>query len=195
IAARSGDNGDGISESDILGMLQTMIRQRRDSIEQFKQGGRKDLADKEAEEIAVIQDFLPAQLDEGEVGEACRQVVAELEAGGTFDARRAECDAQIRNRRRRRVAGEAALDTHRTDLFAFILGAAQQLGEGGEARIGEVEGEVVASAAGKIGEIAGVDKLSFLGAHAGPAGAPIQIRLLGRDIDVLRQGADELKAK
>ena len=85
IAARSGDNGDGISESDILGMLQTMIRQRRDSIEQFKQGGRKDLADKEAEEIAVIQDFLPAQLDEGEVAEACRQVVAELEAGGLKD--------------------------------------------------------------------------------------------------------------
>jgi hypothetical protein len=85
IAARSGDNGDGISESDVLGMLQTMIRQRHDAIELFKQGGRKDLADKEAEEIAVIQDFLPAQLDEGEVGEACRQVVAELEAGGLKD--------------------------------------------------------------------------------------------------------------
>ncbi len=40
IAARSGDNGDGISETDILGMLQTMIRQRQDSTEQFKQGGR-----------------------------------------------------------------------------------------------------------------------------------------------------------
>ena len=85
IAARSGDNGDGISETDILGMLQTMIRQRQDSTEQFKQGGRKDLADKEQEEIAVIQDFLPAQLDEGEVGEACREVVAELEAGGLKD--------------------------------------------------------------------------------------------------------------
>ncbi|HJP23290.1 MAG: GatB/YqeY domain-containing protein [Alphaproteobacteria bacterium] len=85
IAARSGDNGDGISETDILGMLQTMIRQRQDSTEQFKQGGRKDLADKEQEEIAVIQDFLPDQLDEGEVGEACREVVAELEAGGLKD--------------------------------------------------------------------------------------------------------------
>ncbi|MDP6621581.1 MAG: GatB/YqeY domain-containing protein [Alphaproteobacteria bacterium] len=85
IAARSGDNGDGISETDILGMLQTMIRQRQDSTEQFKQGGRKDLADKEQEEIAVIQDFLPDQLDEGEVGEACREVVAELEAGSLKD--------------------------------------------------------------------------------------------------------------
>ena len=85
IAARSGDNGDGISETDILGMLQTMIRQRQDATEQFKQGGRKDLADKEQEEIAVIQDFLPDQLDEGEVGEACREVVAELEAGGLKD--------------------------------------------------------------------------------------------------------------
>ena len=85
IAARSGDNGSPISESDILGMLQTMIRQRQDSIEQFKQGGRKDLADKEEEEIAVIHDFLPAQLGEDEVGEACRQVVAELEAGGLKD--------------------------------------------------------------------------------------------------------------
>ena len=85
IAARSGDNGDGISETDILGMLQTMIRQRQDSTEQFKQGGRKDLADKEQEEIAVIQDFLPDQLGEGEVGEACREVVAELEAGGLKD--------------------------------------------------------------------------------------------------------------
>ena len=118
-----------------------------------------------------------------QIGAQYRHRAAELEAGGTFDARRAECDAQIRNRRRRRVAGEAALDTHRADLFAFILGAAQQLGEGGEARIGEVEGEVVASAAGKIGEIAG--DLQMI---AGGARAEAQIERLQAAVEAAIEG-------
>jgi hypothetical protein len=65
IAARGGDGDDaGISDDEILGMLQTMIRQRRDSIELYEKGGRLELAEREAEEIAIIQRFLPEQLDD-----------------------------------------------------------------------------------------------------------------------------------
>jgi uncharacterized protein YqeY len=85
IAARSKGNDDGISDADILQVLQTMIRQRHESIAMYEQGNRPELAAQEAEEIAVIESFLPRQLDEAEMAAAIRDVVAETGADSIRD--------------------------------------------------------------------------------------------------------------
>lgn len=85
IVARGKGNSDGIGESEILQVLQTMIRQRQESIKLYEQGGRLELAQQEAEEIAIIEEFLPAQLDEAAVADAIRGAISEVEAKGIKD--------------------------------------------------------------------------------------------------------------
>jgi hypothetical protein len=85
IAARSKGNTDGISDDELLGLFQTMVKQRRESIALYEQGGRLDLAEQEAAEIEVIQRFLPRQLDEGETRAAVAAVIDELGATGIKD--------------------------------------------------------------------------------------------------------------
>ena len=86
IAARGkGGSSDGVSEDEILDMLQKMVRQRRDSIALYEEGGRQELADKEREEIEVIQRYLPQQLDEAAMREAIDAVIGELEAQSIKD--------------------------------------------------------------------------------------------------------------
>jgi len=58
--------------------MASMIKQRRDSIEQFTKGGRQELADKEAAEIAVIEEFLPKALDDSALQELIREAVQEV---------------------------------------------------------------------------------------------------------------------
>ena len=85
IAARGDGNAEGIADEDILNMLVTMIRQRRDSIAFYKKGGRDDLVRQEQEETEIIRDFLPKQLDEQEVEAASREMIAEVGAKGLKD--------------------------------------------------------------------------------------------------------------
>lgn len=85
IAARSSGNQDGISDDDILSMLQSMIKQRRDSIDMYEKGGRPELAEKEAKEIEVIESFLPEQMDDAAVAEAIDAVIKELGAESMKD--------------------------------------------------------------------------------------------------------------
>ena len=86
IAARGkGGSSDGVSEDEILDMLQKMVRQRRDSIALYEEGGRQELADKEREEIEVIQRYLPQQLDEAEMRAAIGELIGELEAQSIKD--------------------------------------------------------------------------------------------------------------
>ncbi len=85
IAARGKGNTDGIGDDEILQMLQTMVKQRRDSIELYEKGGRLDLAQQEAEEIEIIRRFMPAQMSEEEVAGAVADLVAELEASSLKD--------------------------------------------------------------------------------------------------------------
>lgn len=85
IAARSKGNTEGIDEQEILQMMQTMIKQRRESIEHYEAGGRCELAEQEAEEIAVIQQFMPEQI-EGEAQEnAVRGLIKEAGASSIKD--------------------------------------------------------------------------------------------------------------
>jgi uncharacterized protein len=66
-------------------MLQKMVKQRKDSLEIFQQQNRADLAQKETEEIAVIEKFLPKQLDETALKTAVAEIIAELGASGLGD--------------------------------------------------------------------------------------------------------------
>ena len=85
IAAREKGNKDGIPDDEILGLLQSMIRQRRDSIELYEKGGRCELAQQEAEEIGIIERFLPQQMGEAEIAAAIDGVVKELAAASLKD--------------------------------------------------------------------------------------------------------------
>ncbi len=85
IAARSKGNPDGISDDEILQMLQTMVKQRRESISMYEKGGRLELAEQEGEEITIIQRFLPEQLDAAATEEAVDKTIADLGATGLKD--------------------------------------------------------------------------------------------------------------
>ncbi len=85
IAARGKGNADGISDQDILQVLQTMVRQRHESIVLYEQGARLELAEQEAEEIAIIESFLPEPLDEAAMEEAIGSVVGEIGASSIKD--------------------------------------------------------------------------------------------------------------
>lgn len=82
IAARGKGRTDGVGDDEILAMLQTMIKQRRESIEMYTKGGRDELAKREAMEIGVIERFLPAQMAADEAEAAIRDAIAETEATG-----------------------------------------------------------------------------------------------------------------
>ncbi len=85
IAARPSGNATGISDSEVLSLLQTMIKQRRESITLYKQGGREDLMDKEAGEIATIERFLPQQMDAAAMAAAVDAAIAETGASSIKD--------------------------------------------------------------------------------------------------------------
>ncbi|MFQ5940022.1 MAG: GatB/YqeY domain-containing protein [Alphaproteobacteria bacterium] len=82
IAARTKGETNGIGEDEILGLLGTMIKQRREAIAHYEQGGRPELAKREAEEIDVIESFLPKQLSDEEIQSVVQEMIAELGAGG-----------------------------------------------------------------------------------------------------------------
>lgn len=82
IAARGKGDEKPVDDDEIRVLLQTMIKQRRESIEMYTKGGRKDLADREAREIDVIEKFLPEQMDEDAIRAAVDAIIAETGASG-----------------------------------------------------------------------------------------------------------------
>lgn len=88
IQSKTGDAGaeaSRISDADIAQLLATMIKQRRESIRIYEEAGRLELAQKEAEEIDVISEFLPRQLDDAEAKKAIQGVIAETGATSVKD--------------------------------------------------------------------------------------------------------------
>jgi hypothetical protein len=77
--------GGEIDEATELKFLQKMMKQRRDSLEIFEKQGRQDLAEKEKEEMAVIEKFLPKQLSEEEIRQAVSQIIKETGASSAAD--------------------------------------------------------------------------------------------------------------
>lgn len=76
-----------VPDDDLLvtDVLQKMAKQRRESISMFEQGGRQELADVEKSELAVIEEFMPAQMSEADTNAAIAAIIAELGADGMKD--------------------------------------------------------------------------------------------------------------
>jgi len=74
-----------LNESEVLQVLSSMIKQRKDSIEQFAKGGRTDLVEKEEAELKVIQEFMPAQMSEDEVDSLIKKAIEEAGAVSVKD--------------------------------------------------------------------------------------------------------------
>ena len=85
ISMRTEDTSEEDDDAVIMGILSKMIKQRRDSITAYEEAGRLELAEREKEEIVVIEAFLPKQLSEEEVADAVRDIVADLGAEGLKD--------------------------------------------------------------------------------------------------------------
>jgi uncharacterized protein len=76
---------DGVSDEEILGILSKMIQQREESSAGYEESGRVELAQQERDEIDVIRSFLPEQMPEEQMRDACEAVVSEVGAQGLRD--------------------------------------------------------------------------------------------------------------
>jgi uncharacterized protein YqeY len=74
-----------LNESEALQILSAIVKQRKDSIEQFAKGGRTDLVEKEEAELKVVQEFMPAQMSDDEVENIIKKAVAEAGAVSVKD--------------------------------------------------------------------------------------------------------------
>jgi len=81
----AGKEDKGLADRDVLGIIEKMIRQRRESIAQYEKAGRRDLADAEKFEIGVLSAYLPQQLGESEIEQAVLAAVSESGAAGVKD--------------------------------------------------------------------------------------------------------------
>ncbi len=77
--------GKPLSDDQAFAVLRSLVKQRRDSVEQFRKGGREDLATKEEAEIEILQAYLPAEASEEEIGAAVAAAIAETGAAGPQD--------------------------------------------------------------------------------------------------------------
>jgi len=77
--------GSDLNNNDELSLLQKMIKQRNDSIKQYNDAGRNELAEKEQKEIEIIQDFLPEQINEEELLKLAKETINDLSANSMKD--------------------------------------------------------------------------------------------------------------
>jgi uncharacterized protein YqeY len=85
IKQREVDERIALDDAQVIAVLEKMVKQRRESIVQFEQGKRTDLADKERSEIALLQSYLPAQLSEAEVDALIKEAIASTGAASVKD--------------------------------------------------------------------------------------------------------------
>ncbi|HYD76271.1 GatB/YqeY domain-containing protein [Ramlibacter sp.] len=92
-----------LDDTAVVGVVDKLIKQRKDSIEAFTKAGRQDLADKEAAEVQVLQAYLPARLSAEEVAAEVKALVAELGASGPGDL------GKVMGAAKQRLAGKAEM--------------------------------------------------------------------------------------
>ncbi len=80
-----GGAGFSASEEDVLGVIQKQVKQRKDSIESYKSGGRQELADKETKELEILQNYLPEMMGEDEVEKLVETAIKETGASSPAD--------------------------------------------------------------------------------------------------------------
>ena len=82
---REVDERKALTDADVLGVIEKMIKQRRDSITQFEQGGRQDLADKEKQELVLLQAYMPQAMGDDEIAAAVAAAIVGSGAAGPAD--------------------------------------------------------------------------------------------------------------
>nr|WP_278525645.1 GatB/YqeY domain-containing protein [Brucella anthropi] len=87
---------DPVGDEELLGILGKMVKQREESARIYEEGSRLELAEAEREEITIISEFLPQQMSEDEVNQACADVIAEIGAQGLRDM--GKCMAVLKER-------------------------------------------------------------------------------------------------
>ncbi len=105
-----------LDDAAIVGILDKLIKQRKDSIDAFQKAGRQDLADKEAAEIAVLQAYLPARLSPEEVAAEVKAIVADLGASGPGDM------GKVMGAAKARLAGKADMGQVSAAVKAALAG-------------------------------------------------------------------------
>lgn len=85
IAMRTVEGADGVTDEDILGILAKMVKQRQESIRAYEEGGRLELAEGERQEMEIIREYLPKQLDAAETEAAIKDAIAKTSAQSIRD--------------------------------------------------------------------------------------------------------------
>ncbi len=85
IANRGSDDAAALGDAEIRAILAKMVKQRNESVRAYEEGGRVDLAERERAEIAVIEEFLPRQLDAQEIDAAINRAIADVGAASIRD--------------------------------------------------------------------------------------------------------------
>jgi uncharacterized protein YqeY len=105
-----------LDDAAVVGIVDKLIKQRKDSIDAFQKAGRQDLADKEAAEVQVLQSYLPARLSADEVTAEVKAIVAELGAKGPGDM------GKVMGAAKQRLAGKAEMGQVSAAVKAALAG-------------------------------------------------------------------------
>lgn len=105
-----------LDDAAVIGVIDKMVKQRKDSIAAFEQGGRADLAAKEAAELAVLQAYLPQRLSADEIAAEVKAIVAELGAKGPGDM------GKVMGAVKARLAGKADMGQVSAAVKAALAG-------------------------------------------------------------------------
>ena len=105
-----------LDDAAVVGIVDKLIKQRKDSVEAFQKAGRTDLADKEAAEITVLQAYLPARLSQEEIAAEVKAIVAELGAKGPGDM------GKVMGAAKQRLAGKAEMGQVSAAVKAALAG-------------------------------------------------------------------------
>ena len=105
-----------LDDAAVVGIVDKLIKQRKDSIDAFQKAGRQDLADKEAAETKVLQAYLPARLSADEVAAEIKAIVAELGAKGPGDM------GKVMGAAKQRLAGKAEMGQVSAAVKAALSG-------------------------------------------------------------------------
>jgi hypothetical protein len=116
IKQREVDERTTLDDTAVIGVVDKMLKQRKDSIEAFEKAGRQDLADKEKAEVAVLQAYLPARLSAEEVATEVKAIVAELGAKGPGDM------GKVMGAVKQRLAGKADMGQVSAAVKAALAG-------------------------------------------------------------------------
>jgi hypothetical protein len=105
-----------LDDAAVIGILDKLIKQRKDSVQAFEKAARQDLADKEAAEIVVLQAYLPARLSQAEIAAEVKAIVAQLGAKGPGDM------GKVMGAAKARLAGKADMSQVSAEVKAALAG-------------------------------------------------------------------------